>query len=135
MTKKAVVASGKRKTAIARATVKPGNGVIRINSVPIDVYEPEYSRLYIQELLNIIPEDILSNVNISVKVRGGGIMGQAEAVRIAIARALVEYTSSSELKNIFLEYTRVVLSGDSRRREPKKFGGRGARARFQKSYR
>ena len=135
MTKKAVVASGKRKTAIARATVKPCNGVIRINSVPIDVYEPEYSRLYIQELLNIIPEDILSNVNISVKVRGGGIMGQAEAVRIAIARALVEYTSSSELKNIFLEYTRVVLSGDSRRREPKKFGGRGARARFQKSYR
>ena len=62
-------------------------------------------------------------------------MGQAEAARTAIARALVRWTKSSQLRSKFLEFDRTLLTGDPRRKEPKKFGGPGARARFQKSYR
>lgn len=62
-------------------------------------------------------------------------MGQAEAVRTAIARALVKWTRSARLQTALADYDRTMIAGDARRREPKKFGGPGARARDQKSYR
>jgi len=74
-------------------------------------------------------------VNVRVKVRGGGVMGQAEAARMAIARALVDWSRSAELRRLFTSFDRTMLAGDPRRKEPKKFGGPGARRRKQKSYR
>ncbi len=131
---KVVNASGKRKTAIARATVKPGRGRVRINKVPVEILEPEMARMKIMEVL-YLAGDVRDKVDIDVTVRGGGFMGQAEAVRTAIGRALVEYTGDAELRAKFMSYDRSIIKGDARRAEPKKYGGRGARARFQKSYR
>jgi small subunit ribosomal protein S9 len=126
--------SGKRKTAIARATVKKGNGKVRINKKPIEIIEPEMVRLKISEPL-MIAGNAAKEVDIDVKVSGGGFMGQAEAVRTAIARGLVEWTNDMGLKESYYKYDRPLLVNDSRRKEPKKFGGRGARKRGQKSYR
>lgn len=133
--KKVLVVSGKRKTAIARAVVRPGNGRIRINNIPLEIYEPEAARLKILEPLIEAGEEVWKDLDIDVKVSGGGFMGQAEAARMAIARALVKWTKSSVLKSAFLRFDRTLIAGDSRRSEPKKFGGPGARARDQKSYR
>ena len=126
--------SGKRKTAIARATVKAGKGRVRVNKVPVEVLTPEVARSKIAEPL-LLSEDLCKGLDIDVDVRGGGYVGQAEATRTAIARALVKWSKSSPLKETFLEYDRSMLSGDSRRKEPKKFGGPSARRRKQKSYR
>lgn len=130
-----VIAAGKRKTAIARAIIRSGVGRVIYNGYPIEVYPNEQVKQRILEPLNIIPEDLRNQVDIIVKARGGGFMGQADAARIAIGRGLVKYTGSDEIKKILLEYDRTILSGDPRRKEPKKFGGPGARRRFQKSYR
>ncbi|RJS84716.1 30S ribosomal protein S9 [Candidatus Bathyarchaeota archaeon] len=133
-TKKVLVISGKRKTAIARAVIKEGKGRIRINNIPLEIYEPEMAREKIREPL-LLAGDVWKNLDIKIKVRGGGFMGQAEACRMAVARGLVRWTRSSHSRRIFMEYDRTMLAGDPRRKEPKKFGGPGARARFQKSYR
>ncbi|MEM2341476.1 MAG: 30S ribosomal protein S9 [Candidatus Bathyarchaeia archaeon] len=133
--KKVLVVSGKRKTAVAKAIVKPGMGRIRINNVPLEIYEPEVARLKILEPLIETGEEVWRGLDINVKVRGGGFMGQAEAARMAIARALVKWTKSAHLKSTFLKLDRTLIAGDPRRKEPKKFGGPGARARDQKSYR
>ncbi len=135
MKKNIILSSGKRKTAIARAVIREGKGRVRINNIPVEIYQPELARWKIMEPLLLAGEEIVSKVDIDVKVEGGGFMGQAEAARIAIARGLVEWMKSEELKRKFLEYDRTMLVGDPRRTEPKKFGGRSARARFQKSYR
>ncbi len=131
---KIVNESGKRKTAIARATIKKGSGQVRINKKIIEHVEPELVRLKISEPLTIA-SDLVDEIDVEVKVRGGGIMGQADAVRTAIARGLVKWTSSSSLRDAFLKYDRSLLVSDARQKERKKFGGRGARARRQKSYR
>jgi len=133
--KKVLVVSGKRKTAIAKAIIKPGMGRIRINNVPLEIYEPEIARLKILEPLLEVGAEVWKNLDINVKVRGGGFMGQAEAARMAIARGLVKWTRSSHIKSVFLKLDRTLIAGDPRRKEPKKFGGPGARARDQKSYR
>ncbi len=132
---KVLVVSGKRKTAVARATIKPGIGRIRINNVSLEVWEPYIAREKILEPLHVAGEDVWKKVDIKIQVEGGGFMGQAEAVRIAIARALLRWTKSTSLRTLFSNYDRTMIAGDSRRREPKKFGGPGARARDQKSYR
>ncbi len=132
---KILLTRGKRKTAIARAVIRDGKGRIRINKIPIEIYQPELARWKIMEPLLLADDDIISKIDIDVKVEGGGYMGQAEAARIAIARALVEWTEDPALKKKFIEYDRSMLVGDPRRTEPKKFGGRSARARRQKSYR
>jgi small subunit ribosomal protein S9 len=129
------VVSGKRKTSTARATIKPGVGRIRINNVPIEIWEPDIAREKILEPLYIAGDDVRKKVDIKVKVEGGGFMGQAEATRMAIARGLLNWTKSTHLRRLFLQYDRTMVAGDPRRREPKKFGGPGARARDQKSYR
>ncbi|MGD8544862.1 MAG: 30S ribosomal protein S9 [Candidatus Bathyarchaeota archaeon] len=135
VTKKVLIVSGKRKTAVARAVVKPGVGRVRVNRIPIEIYEPEVVREKIMEPLLQAGDEIWQELDINVKVTGGGYMSQAEASRMAIANALLEWTKSSRLHKIFIEYDRTMVVGDPRRKEPKKFGGPGARARSQKSYR
>lgn len=126
--------SGKRKTAIARAVTRPGKGRVRINGFPLEILPIEAARMKIMEPL-LLAGDVANEVDIDVNVRGGGFMGQAEACRMAIARALVSWTKSAELRKRFLAYDRTMLAGDPRQVEPKKFGGPGARRRRQKSYR
>ncbi|MCW4051830.1 MAG: 30S ribosomal protein S9 [Candidatus Bathyarchaeota archaeon] len=133
--KKIVTVSGKRKTAIARATIRSGVGRVRINNVPIEIFEPQIARSKIMEPLLQIGAELRNKIDISTRVTGGGFMGQAEAARIAIARGLLRWTKSKNLQSIFTEYDRTMLAGDPRRKEAKKFGGRGARAKRQKSYR
>jgi len=131
---KIVVTSGKRKTAVARAVIKPGKGRVRINNIPLEIHQPEIARMKIMEPL-IIAKELAKNVDIDVKVEGGGFMGQAEAARTAIARALLEFSGDEELRKAFLEYDRTLLVNDVRRKLPKIQGGRGARKRRQTSYR
>lgn len=132
---KILVTSGKRKTAVARATFRPGRGRVLINRRPIELYEPEIARWKILEPLLLAGESRVSKVDIEVYTRGGGFMGQADAARMAIARGLVKWFKDEKLKRLFLDYDRTMLAGDPRRTEPKKFGGPSARRRRQKSYR
>ena len=134
MAKKVVNTSGKRKTAIARASVKKGKGIVRINKKPVELYEPEIARWKIQEALNIAEEHV-KKVNIDVTVKGGGIISQANAARTAISKGLLEYTADPSLKLKYLDHDRSLLVSDSRRKEPKKPLGTGARKKRQKSYR
>ncbi|MEM3551666.1 MAG: 30S ribosomal protein S9 [Candidatus Bathyarchaeia archaeon] len=133
--KKVLVVSGKRKTAVARAVLKPGIGRIKVNMTPIEIYEPEIARQKIMEPLIQAGDEVWKQLDIDIKVSGGGYMGQAEAARMAVANALLKWTKSPQLRAKFIEYDRTMVVGDSRRKEPKKFGGPGARARDQKSYR
>jgi small subunit ribosomal protein S9 len=132
--KKVIHTSGKRKTAIARGTIQEGKGRIRVNKHPIELYSPELAKLKLQEPLTLAG-DIADSVDINVRVKGGGVMGQAEAARMVIAKGLVQWTNDMDLKEKFIQYDRTMLVGDPRRSEPKKYGGKGARARKQKSYR
>ena len=132
--KKVIHTSGKRKTAIARGTIQEGKGRIRVNKYPIELYSPELAKLKLSEPLTLAG-DITDTVDINVKVKGGGVMGQAEAARMVIAKGLVQWTNDMDLKEKFIQYDRTMLVGDPRRSEPKKYGGKGARARKQKSYR
>jgi small subunit ribosomal protein S9 len=134
-TKKVLVVSGKRKTAVARAVVKPGVGRVRINMTPVEILEPEIAREKIMEPLLQVGDDVWKQLDMDVKTSGGGYMGQAEAARMAVANALLKWTKSSHIRTVFTEYDRTMIAGDSRRKEPKKFGGPGARAKEQKSYR
>jgi small subunit ribosomal protein S9 len=132
---KVVNSSGKHKTAIARATVKKGAGRVRINKIPVELYTPELVKLKISEPLIIAGEEIISGLDINVDVRGGGIIGQANAVRTAVARGIVEWTNDTVLRDSYASYDRSLLVSDSRQKESKNFGGPGARAKYQKSYR
>ncbi len=130
---KTIHTSGKRKRSIARATLKEGHGIIKVNNKPLDVIEPRLARLRIQEAL-LLAGDVINKVDILVNVRGGGYMSQADASRVAICRALAEY--SNPLKKVFLDYDRNLLVADTRRKEMAKPNRRGqARAKRQKSYR
>lgn len=132
---KIVHASGKRKSAIARATLRQGNGLIRVNNVPIDFINPKMSRLKMREPL-ILAGDVASKVDIDIDVIGGGITSQAEASRLAIAKALVNFAKSDKLKEVFLNYDRNLLVADVRFKETAKPNRHGqARAKVQKSYR
>lgn len=132
---KNVHASGKRKMAIARATLTQGTGIVRINNMPVDLVEPKMSRLKIKEPL-ILAEDVANKVNINVNVIGGGMTSQAEASRLAIAKALVSFSKSDKLRQSFLEYDRNLLVADVRRKEAAKPNRHGqARSKVQKSYR
>jgi small subunit ribosomal protein S9 len=123
---------GKRKQAIARATLFKGSGKIKINGKILDNFTNHYLKLRIEEPL-LLADDIAKNVNIDVSVNGGGINGQADAVRLAIAKALTEYDSS--LKKTYLDYDRALLVADVRRNEVCKPNDSKPRAKRQKSYR
>ncbi len=131
---KIVNTSGKKKTAIARATLREGKGQIRINKKPLEIMEPRLARLKIMEPITMAQGHV-TNIDIMVNVRGGGFMGQAEAVRTAIARGIVEWTGDTVLRDTYAEYDRNLLVNDHRQKERKKVGGPGARAKYQKSYR
>jgi small subunit ribosomal protein S9 len=133
--KKVLVVSGKRKTATAKAVIRQGEGKVRINRIPVEIYEPAMAREKIMEPLLQAGENNWKQVDMEVKTQGGGYMGQAEAARMAIANALLKWTKSSHLRTVFTEFDRTMVAGDARAKEPKKFGGPGARAKEQKSYR
>jgi len=130
---KQIHTSGTRKRAKARATMKQGSGKIKINNIDINQWEPEYLRLKILEP-TILAKETAKKFDISLRVHGGGITGQAEAARLAIAKALVE--DNPKLKQQFLEYDRHLLVADVRQRESRKPNTSGnARGKTQKSYR
>lgn len=129
---KVIHKSGKRKTAVARATMKAGSGKVRINYLSLDNYSPELARLKIMEPLMIAGE-LAGKFDFDVSVVGGGWQSQAEAARLAIARCLVEANKS--LKTIYLNYDRRLLVADTRRKEMRKPNDSKARAKRQKSYR
>ncbi|MEM4623540.1 MAG: 30S ribosomal protein S9 [Desulfurococcaceae archaeon] len=133
---KIVISTGKRKTSVARAVIKPGEGRVWINNIPLEVYPIEMVKDKIGEPLELIG-NLAKQIDIKVNVKGGGVMSQADACRVAIARGLIEYFSDhrEELTRIFKEYDRHMLSGDPRQTEPEKWGRYSARRRWQKSYR
>ena len=127
--------SGKKKTAVARATVRDGQGRVRVNAQPVELVEPEMARLKMLEPFRVVGTDVRSDIDIAVSVDGGGFSGQADAVRTAIARGVVQHRNDAELRDAYMEFDRSLLVNDVRQSEPKKWGGPGARARYQKSYR
>lgn len=129
---KAVNTSGKRKRAIARAAVSVGKGKVKINGVFLENFSNDISRMRISEPL-VLAGDVAKKVDIKITVCGGGINGQADAIRLAIARALVEH--DKKLKKTFDDYDRLLLVADVRRKEVCKPNTSKARAKRQKSYR
>ena len=137
-----------RKTASAHVYITKGQGKVRVNKVPVEMIPQETAREVILAPLEIIGE-LRDKIDISIRVRGGGIMGQASAAATGISRALTGWTKSKkepkehpfpkstreDLRLRITEFDKYLISGDARRKEPKKFGGPGARRRKQKSYR
>jgi len=127
--------SGKRKRSIARATIRQGKGIVRVNNLLLDFYEPKLARLKIREPL-LLAGEIANKVDIDINVRGGGYMSQAEAARLVVANALVGFTKNSKVEQIFQKYDRQLLVADVRRKETRKPNRHSkARAKRQKSYR
>ncbi|RDW90717.1 40S ribosomal uS9 domain-containing protein [Aspergillus mulundensis] len=123
-------------------TAQQGKGLIKVNGQPLQLVQPEILRFKAYEPVLIVGADKFAGVDIRVRVTGGGHTSQVYAIRQAIAKSLVAYYqkyvdehSKNQLKQAFVQYDRTLLVADNRRAEPKKFGGRGARARYQKSYR
>lgn len=132
---KSVHVSGKRKSAVARATASAGKGKITINKIPINLYTPDMSREKIYEPIRLAGK-VSDKIDISVNVNGGGVSAQSDAARLAIAKALVAYTKDKGLEQNFLDYDRQLLVADVRRKEVHKPNRHGkARAKTQKSYR
>ncbi|MFN7990947.1 MAG: 30S ribosomal protein S9 [Candidatus Micrarchaeia archaeon] len=131
---KVFVTRGKRKESIARATITQGKGVLRVNRQNVESINNPFIREIIREPLRYVGPEA-NSVDISVVVNGGGMMGQAQAARTAIANALVKYFDTMNLRPKFIEIDRTLVIEDTRRVETKKFRGPKARARFQKSYR
>jgi len=125
-------ASGRRKMAVARATLSPGKGVVRINSILLEKFGNELARARIKEPL-VLAGDVAKTIDVNVKVQGGGIQGQADASRLAIGKVLAGF--DKKLRNVFLAYDRQLLIADVRVKETRKPGDSKARAKRQKSYR
>ncbi|KAJ3299460.1 40S ribosomal protein S16 [Borealophlyctis nickersoniae] len=133
---------GMHKTATAVAYCKRGHGLIKINGQPLDLVEPEILKTKVYEPILILGKERFANVDIRVRVAGGGQVSQIYAIRQAIAKSIVAFyqkfvdeASKKEIKDMLIRYDRTLLVADPRRCEPKKFGGKGARSRYQKSYR
>ena len=135
MSDKKIVVSGKRKTAVAKATIEVGNGVVTFNRKPLS-FLSELQKLEISEPL-ILAKDFLGDLkfDISLNVKGGGMACQVEAGRLAIAKAIVKFVGDENLKNAFLAYDRNMLIADTRRKEDCKPGDSKARAMRQTSFR
>ncbi|XP_075246848.1 small ribosomal subunit protein uS9-like [Convolutriloba macropyga] len=134
---------GRKKTATAVAHCKDGSGMIRVNGRPLDMVEPRCMQLKLLEPIRLLTSvSLYPKVDIRVRVNGGGQVSKIYAVRQAIGKALVAYTGKvadenkkQMVRKQLIMYDKTLLVADPRRREPKKFGGPGARARYQKSYR
>ena len=148
LTPKTEIYFATRKTSRAHVYITKGSGRVRINNTPAEMIGQESAREVILSPLEIAG-DLRTKVDISVRVKGGGFMGQAYAAATAISRALTGWTKSkkdpkdhplpkqtrTDLRKRINDFDKHLLSGDARRKEPKKFGGPGARRRKQKSYR
>merc|ERR1739849_10609 len=133
---------GRKKTATAVAYCKRGKGIIRVNGKPLEQVEPKPLQFKLQEPILLLGKDRFSEVDIRIRVKGGGRIAQIYAIRQALSKALVAYyqkfvdeQSKKAIKDLLVQHDRTLLVADPRRRESKKFGGPGARARYQKSYR
>ncbi|CDR95791.1 ribosomal protein S16, putative [Babesia bigemina] len=133
---------GRKKRAVAVALCTRGSGMIRVNGRPLDHIRPEALRTKVLEPLYVMGSKRIANIDIRIRVRGGGFTGQVYAIRQAISKAVVAYyqkyvdeASKKKIVDELVGYDRSLLIADPRRCEPKKFGGPGARARYQKSYR
>lgn len=129
-----IITFGRRKEAKASALIKPGIGIVKINNIPIQLFD-FYRRLQLITPLRIAESIAPLNFDIYVNVKGGGIQGQTEAAALAIAKAIVEFTKSKELERAFLNYSRNLIDADVRRKEMRKPRDSKARAKRQKSYR
>lgn len=132
---KTIVVSGKRKSAVAKAKIYSGNGHIKINNknyLTLDLFD----KLRLQEPIEI-SKHILGNLDfdIDIQVKGGGTKGQIEASRVALSKAILEFTNNEKLREAFLEYDRHLLVADVRRKEAYKPGDSKARSKRQTSYR
>ena len=123
-------AVGRRKTSVARVYVRPGTGTVTINRRPLEQYFPTEARR--RALLGpLTVTDLKGNFDVLVNAKGGGLTGQAEAIQLGIARALVEY--NEELRKPLRDAG--FLTRDPRAVERKKYGQPKARKRFQFSKR
>lgn len=131
------VVKSKRKEAVARARIKEGSGAIRVNRIPIEKVEPQEARRLMMEPISVssMTMELAKSSDIELNVKGGGRMGQAQAARSAIAKALAKYDSSDTIRKEYMKHDRSMIIDDPRRVESKKFKGPKARARFQTSYR
>ena len=128
------IMTGKRRIAIARAKVKKGTGMVRINSMPLEYWGNEYLRMWIREPL-VLAGDLSNNVDVDVSVASGGVVGQAEAVRMAIAKGFVNYFKDKDLRDVYVKYDRNLLVYDPRRNETHHGSGRGASKRGSRRHR
>ena len=140
--RKYVQTHGRKKNATAVALCREGKGVLRVNGRPIDLITPDIMRSKLMEPILLLGLDRFKELDIRLRVRGGGYVSQVYALRVALSRSVIafyqkfrEEWEKRELKEILMEYDRGLLVVDPRRCEPKKAGGRGARGKKQKSYR
>jgi len=131
-----IMVSGKRKSSIAKAIIKEGSGKVTINKIPYENLSSKFHVLLIKEPI-VIAKEVLGkfDFDINVYVNGGGNESRIEAARLAVARAIYNFTKSSDLKKAFVEYDKSLLVADTRRKEPYKPGDSKARSKRQKSYR
>ena len=132
--KKVLVVSGTRKRSLAKAVIREGKGIIKVNKKPIEIF-PYFHKLSLKEPLIITEKITPLNFDINVNVRGGGVESQIEASRLAISRAIVNFTKNQQVKQALLNYDRNLLVADTRRKEQRKPNRSKARAKRQKSYR
>ena len=135
MITKIITVSGKRKTSIAKASIKAGNGRVTINKVPYQNFD-FFKRLAIQEPIELTKQVLGKfDFDIAVTVKSGGSESRIDAARLAIARSLVEFTKNPDLKKTFQKYDKNLLVADIRRKEAYKPGDSKARRKRQKSFR
>ncbi len=134
---KHVLVHAKRKEAVARASIKEGTGIVRINGFDINTFrQKELVSVMLEPIkMSDITSDLASRMDINVNVSGGGFSSQAQAARNAIAKGIIEYTGSESIRKLYASHSKYLLTDDYRRVEPKKYKGPKARARFQTSYR
>ena len=139
---KSVQVFGRKRTATAVAFCQEGSGLIKLNGTPLNQIASETLKAKLMEPLLLIGEDKLNQLDIRLRVNGGGHVSQIYAIRQAISKAVVAFyqkyvdeQATAEIKKVLMEYDRTLLVADPRRMEPKKFGGQGARVRRQMSYR
>ncbi|OEH75064.1 40S ribosomal protein S16 [Cyclospora cayetanensis] len=139
---KRVQTFGRKKTAVAVALCTEGRGIIKVNGAPLNLLKPEALRVKACESILVLGKERFQGIDIRVRVRGGGFVSQVYAIRQAIAKGVVAYNqkyvdeaTKKEIRDSLVACDRSLVVADPRRCEPKKFGGPGARARYQKSYR
>jgi small subunit ribosomal protein S9 len=132
---KNITVSGKRKTSIAKATIKKGSGIVTINKIPYENLD-FFKSLVVKEPIEIAKKILGKfDFDISCRVSGGGSESQIQAVKLAIARSIVKITDSDELKQVYTKYDKSLLVADTRRKEAYKPGDSKARRKRQKSFR